>query len=392
MPPKLTFPSISRDNKLSEMIGLISLRSILASSLLIIILYAFFSGIMMQFYASIVFGFYALTQKMWVSVILLGVFQTIILIPLRIIRVRRSQNIKEFQDKTIDLEKSFLQRKKLKQQFNFGNSTFLFYLVDFMIQLTTFLSMGRLFLQDFYSKPLNPDWLYSFIPYPEYPIQHRMFEIPYVVVSKTHNFGLTGVLVLLLLFSVAMIGVELFRRWKKVKNQTKRRLLSQLPVQYVITYAILIITASWVLAYHFPIGFDLRIFSGDVAEPNPRLNTVTAVVTFLTLLWFGYKRIERVSDLARQAGVDEDHIDRTERRLFADSVKSSGLVGLGAYFITNHIPSAFELSIFTLEVISIASPLTLDKLVLRLGKKPTLADESSATQQIEAVTDTASTN
>lgn len=392
MPPKLTFPSISRDNKLSEMIGLISLRSILASSLLIIILYAFFSGIMMQFYASIVFGFYALTQKMWVSVILLGVFQTIILIPLRIIRVRRSQNIKEFQDKTIDLEKSFLQRKKLKQQFSFGNSTFLFYLVDFMIQLTTFLSMGRLFLQDFYSKPLNPDWLYSFIPYPEYPIQHRMFEIPYVVVSKTHNFGLTGVLVLLLLFSVAMIGVELFRRWKKVKNQTKRRLLSQLPVQYVITYAILIITASWVLAYHFPIGFDLRIFSGDVAEPNPRLNTVTAVVTFLTLLWFGYKRIERVSDLARQAGVDEDHIDRTERRLFADSVKSSGLVGLGAYFITNHIPSAFELSIFTLEVISIASPLTLDKLVLRLGKKPTLADESSATQQIEAVTDTASTN
>lgn len=392
MPPKLTFPSISRDNKLSEMIGLISLRSILASSLLIIILYAFFSGIMTQFYASIVFGFYALTQKMWVSVILLGVFQTIILIPLRIIRVRRSQNIKEFQDKTIDLEKSFLQRKKLKQQFNFGNSTFLFYLVDFMIQLTTFLSMGRLFLQDFYSKPLNPDWLYSFIPYPEYPIQHRMFEIPYVVVSKTHNFGLTGVLVLLLLFSVAMIGVELFRRWKKVKNQTKRRLLSQLPVQYVITYAILIITASWVLAYHFPIGFDLRIFSGDVAEPNPRLNTVTAVVTFLTLLWFGYKRIERVSDLARQAGVDEDHIDRTERRLFADSVKSSGLVGLGAYFITNHIPSAFELSIFTLEVISIASPLTLDKLVLRLGKKPTLADESSATQQIEAVTDTASTN
>lgn len=387
MPPKLTFPSISRDNKLSEMIGLISLRSILASSLLIIILYAFFSGIMMQFYASIVFGFYALTQKMWVSVILLGVFQTLILIPLRIIRVRRSQNIKEFQDKTIDLEKSFLQRKKLKQQFNFGNSTFLFYLVDFMIQLTTFLSMGRLFLQDFYASPLNPTWLYSFVPYPDYPIQDRMFQIPYVVVSKTHNFGLTGVLVLLLLFSVVMISVELFRRWKKTKNQTKRRLLSQLPVQYVITYAVIIIAASWVLAYHFPTGFDLRIFTGDVAVPNPRLNTVTAVVTFLTLLWFGYKRIERVSDLARQEGVDEDHIDRTERRLFADSVKSSALVGLGAYFITNHIPSAFELSIFTLEIISIASPLTLDKLVLRLGKKSPPADESSAPPQIEVTPD-----
>ena len=381
MPPKLRFPAISRDNKLSEMIGLISLRSIVASTLLLLILYVFFSGLMTQFYASIVFGFYAVTNKMWVSVILLGVFQTILLIPLRIIRVRRGQNIQEFQDETKELEHSILQQKKLKQQFNFGNSTFLFYLVDFMIQLTSFLSIGRLFLKDFYSIPLNPNWLYSFVPYPEYPIQDRIFQLPYFVVSKTHDFGILGVLVLLALFSAVMIGIELFRRWKKSSDQSNHTPLSQLPARYVVTYGLMILVVSWVLAHHFPTGFEFKIFTGDVAVPNIKLNTVTAIVTFLTLLWFGYKRIGRVSDLARQAGVSSGVIERTERRLFSDSVKTSSFVGLGAYFITNHIPSAFELSVFTLEVISLASPLTLDKLVLRLGKKPVQAEEAIVVDQ-----------
>ena len=386
MPPKLKFPSISRDNKLSEMIGLISLRSIVASTLLLLILYAFFSGLMTQFYASIVFGFYAVTNKMWVSVILLGVFQTILLIPLRIIRVRRGQNIQEFQDETSELEHSILQQKKLKQQFNFGNSTFLFYLVDFMIQLTSFLSIGRLFLKDFYSVPLNPRWLYSFIPYPEYPIQDRIFQLPYFVVSKTHDFGFMGVVILLILFSVVMIGIELFRRWKKSNVQSNHTPLSQLPARYVVTYGLIIVIVSWVLAHHFPIGLEYKIFTGDVAVPNTKLNTVTAIVTFVTLLWFGYKRIGRVSELARQEGVSNGIIERTERRIFSDSVKTSTFVGLGAYFITNHIPSAFELSVFTLEVISLASPLTLDKLVLRLGKKTVHAEEANIEEKPTTLT------
>lgn len=367
MTPRFTFPTIARENKLSDMLGLISMRSLASGFILILIVYAFFSGIMTQFYASAVFGFYSLTHSMWISVVMLGVFQTVILIPLRILRVRRSQNIEEFQEETEGLPHSFLQQKKLKQQFDFGNSTFLFYLVDFMIQLTTFLSIGRLFLKDFYATPLNPDWLYSFIPYPDYPILDRMFQIPYPVVTKTHNFGFSGMLVLLVLFAAVMIGLEMFRRWKKKKRAAAYR--SELPARYFVTYAVFIFIASWFLATHFPVGFGLRIFSGDVALPNPQLNTVTAVVTFLTLLWFGYQRIRRDSGMAREAGIPEHKIEATEKRLFADSVKTATLVGLGAYFITNHIPSAFELSVFTLEVISLSSPFTLDKLVVRANKK-----------------------
>lgn len=356
------------------MLGLISMRSLASGFILLLIVYAFFSGIMTQFYASAVFGFYALTKSMWISVVLLGVFQTIILIPLRILRVRRSQNIKEFQEETEEISHSFLQQKQLKQQFNFGNATFLFYLVDFMIQLTTFLSIGRLFLKDFYSTPLNPDWLYSFIPYPEYPILDRMFQIPYPIVTKTHNFGFSGMLVLLVLFAAVMTGLEMFRRWKKKKRATSSKI--ELPARYFVTYAVFIVIASWFLATHFPAGFSLGIFSGDVATPNPRLNTVTAIVTFLTLLWFGYQRIRRVSDMAREEGIPEHKIEATEKRLFADSVKTASLVGLGAYFITNHIPSAFELSVFTLEIISLSSPFTLDKLVLKANKKQQKPEEN----------------
>lgn len=383
MPPKFSLPSIARESKFSEMFGLISLRSAVAGLMILAIVYAFFSGMMTHFYASAVFGFYAITQSMWISVMLLGVFQTIILIPLRIVRVRLSQNIQDFQEETEDLQQSVLQQKKLKQQFNFGNATFLFYLIDFMIQLTTFLSIGRLFLKDFYAAPLNPDWLYSFVPYPEYPIADRMFQLPYPVVTQTNNFGFTGVLVLLLLFSGTMIGVELYRRWRKLKRRTNQTPLSQMPARYFVTYAIIIIVASWFLATHFPVGFAIRIFSGDVATPNQTLNTVTAVVTFLTLLWFGYKRIQRVSNLARDEGISERKIESTERKLFSDSIKSSTFVGLGAYFITNHIPSAFELSVFTLEMISLSSPLTLDKLVLRLGKKKESKPETEQKEPAE---------
>lgn len=55
---------------------------------------------------------------------------------------------------------------------------------------------------------------------------------------------------------------------------------------------------------------------------------------------------------------------QTEKDLFSDTIKVAAFVGLGAFFVTNQIPSAFELSIFTLEIISLTSPLTLDRIIL----------------------------
>jgi len=62
--------------------------------------------------------------------------------------------------------------------------------------------------------------------------------------------------------------------------------------------------------------------------------------------------------------------DKTEAEMFKNSLFNSALIGLAAFYITNQIPSAFELSIFTLEIISLISPLTLDKLILNSKIKP----------------------
>ena len=118
-------------------------------------------------------------------------------------------------------------------------------------------------------------------------------------------------------------------------------------------------------------GIKTGIFTGDVSKPNKTLNTVTAIMTFLTLMWFGIQNIIRKGKLAKEKNIDEKTIDQTQRKMFSQSVFDSTLVGLGAFFITNHIPSAFELSIFTLEVISLISPFTLDKAILKLKNKNT---------------------
>ena len=66
--------------------------------------------------------------------------------------------------------------------------------------------------------------------------------------------------------------------------------------------------------------------------------------------------------------MSEEVIKRTEKDLFKESLQVASFVGLGAFFITNQIPSAFELSIFTLEMISLFSPLTLDRIILSSNK------------------------
>ena len=108
---------------------------------------------------------------------------------------------------------------------------------------------------------------------------------------------------------------------------------------------------------------EVNFFSGNISIPNRKFNTITAIVTFATLLWFGIAKINRKGKLAKARKVDSEIIFHTQKDMFKESLKTASLVGLGAYFITRQIPSAFELSIFTFELIALLSPFTLDKLI-----------------------------
>ncbi len=370
--------TVIKESRLSSISGFLPLTSVLTILVMIWLVYAFLSGGMYTFYASALFLFYALTKKMWVSVILLGVFQTILLIPLRIIRVMRSDNIDEFQKDINKLPDEALQKQQIKNQFRLGNRPFLFYVTDFLIQLTTFLTIGRLFLTDFYSRQIPTDKLFSFVPYPDYPIRDTFFKIPHPAVTKTVDLGWQTLLIFwlaLIIFQIIILVAQHFIKRAKNKPQEKNQTQTS---KYTLGYLLLFFALSWIIAKNFPIGWKLAIFSGDVAVPNRTLNTVTALATFGTLLWFGSQKIIRKSKVARKKGIDEQTIDHTQKKMFSETMFDSALVGLGAYFITNRIPSAFELSIFTLEIISLLSPFTLDKVILKVTHKSNVAESKDA--------------
>jgi len=171
--------SITRDPRISARVALPTLSTIISTLIIAFLIYAFVSGLSFQFYASFLFLFYGITKTMWVSVMLLGLFQTLLMIPFRIIRVVKTNNIKEFQRTVERLEDEEKQGFTLKTRFREGNVTFLFYAVDFVMQLVSYVSIGRLFLTDFYSRALNPAVLYDWVPYPAYPIRDIFFKIPY---------------------------------------------------------------------------------------------------------------------------------------------------------------------------------------------------------------------
>lgn len=366
-------PHLTKPSRLSYSGNLPSLSTIISYAFIIFLIYAFFSGITLRFYASVVFFFYSFINKMWISVICLGIFQTLILIPFRIIKLYKANHIKDFVDNFEDISDAKNQQFMFKQHVRKGTRTILFYSVDFWVQLISYTSIGRLFLTDFYNKPLDSNMLYSFVAYPEYPIQDRFFKIPYPYFTSTIDLGMKWVYIAWLAIFVILLFFRALKyvSAKYLKENGSPQIDSIKSAYKTISgQFILFCLLAWIIIRHFPINWHLGIFTGDVALQNTRFNTITAIVTFATLFWFGINNIAAKSKIAKSANIPQDVIDKTEKEMFKTSLFNSILIGLGAFFITNQIPSAFELSIFTLEIISLISPLTLDKLILRAKIKP----------------------
>lgn len=352
------------------------LNTILTFIVLVFLTWAFFSKETMRFYASFLFLFYSLTKSMWLSVILLGVFQTFLMMPFRIINLIKSANIKEFEAKITQkqstYEKSFLIKKSAKK----GQRIFLYYLIDFFVKLTSYFSMGRLFLTDFYTKPLDPTIIYDFVPYPNYPILDTFFKIPYPQILSTTNLGMGAVFIgWAFLLALAFIIILIKRTYINKKTGSKQLFLPNQVKSFISWLASSILLFGLImliLFQNFPTQLEIAIFSGDVSIPNRTLNAITALGAFLTLMWLDLSTISKKGQLAKDANVPDEIIYQTQKMMFSESFRSAALVGLGAFFITNYIPSAFELSIFTLEIISLLAPFTLDKIILR-NKEKTLS-------------------
>jgi len=93
------------------------------------------------------------------------------------------------------------------------------------------------------------------------------------------------------------------------------------------------------------------------------MNFITAVATFITTVHAGYIRHTRDARLAANANIPPDIIQKVYRDKMRISFNNALILGMGAFFITNQIPCAFELSVATFEVLYIISPYTFDRLL-----------------------------
>jgi len=357
----------------------------ISTVIILLLIYAFFSKLTIKFYGSALFFFYHYIQHMWLSVIALGIFQTFLMMPLRIINLALSTNVKEFESKVEELESKEEQQFLIKQTVSGGNPIMLWYLINFFLQIISYLSIGRMFLIDFYNFKLDPNLLFSFVPYPDYPIKDPIFKIPYPAITQTKDFGLIwvfiawGLILIYKLFHSKFIAY--YRRLPEDKkfstsDNTIFRYLKRF-FRYSGGFITLFFVLSWILIRHFPTNWTLRIFTGDVGVPNYRLNFITAVGASIIILWLNLPKISKKAQLARAMGISEDVVFKTQQELFKSTLRNAIIIGLGAYYITRFIPSAFELSIFTLEIISFLSPLTIDRLVFSQFKIPAPAEEKS---------------
>lgn len=364
-------------------ISLPPLKLILTVIILLLLVAALFTGATYKFYASILFLFYSLIKRMWVSVICLGIFQTILMIPFRIINLRQTMQIKEFEQKIEKIETKKGQRSLFKKTVHKGNVNLLWYLINFMAQTVSYFSLGRLFLTDFYSQALNSKLLYSFVPYPEYPILDTFFKIPYLVFTKTIDLGMDKVWlfwIIALIYKILIVRfINYYRRkteqfkYHAQEEQFPFGLIKKI-IKHTNGSVIFFMFLGWLIIRNFPQNWELRIFSGDVSRPNSTFNMITAIMTFLIIIWLDLPKISQKIKALKLKNFGQKTMSKIRIKLFKNSFQKAAFLGLGAYFITNLIPCAFELSIFTLEIISIFSPLTLDKLIFKMQKRTSGSD------------------
>lgn len=348
---------------------------------LIAVFYWFFRGGSFRLYASAFFGLYYLTGQIWVSVLLIGILQNIVFLPLRFIGLKLSTSIKAFENELDTKKNTDEQYILFQQRVKKGDFGITFYIFNFIVNAIAFFSAGRIFLIDFYTQKLNPDYLYSFIPYPKYPLQGTDFHFPFFKINETIAVDWKYIIFFWLGISLFFAAVRLLWRFVKfflAKNKSFLRV--RIGYNRLLIAAggigLTLIVVSTLFLRNVPTSFSSWWLVADLTRQNSTMNLITAIGTFLTTVIAGYKAVSISSKNLTLAGVDDDTVTKIATTQMRQSYKNGLILGAGAYLVTSQIPSAFELSVATFEVLYILSPLTFDRFLVSAHQATTPASTS----------------
>jgi hypothetical protein len=341
---------------------------------LVLIFIWFFRGGSFRLYASIFFSLYNLTGQIWISVLLIGIFQNVAFLPLRFIGQFAWPTINDFeealQEKNKEDSQYFVFRKKITE----GSLPFVFYIFNFVINAIAFFSAGRIFLIDFYTTKLNPAYLYHFVKYPQYPLLGTDFHFPFFKITQTYSFDWWTIakiwIGITLFFAVTRL---LWQPFKWIFGKNIKLLSARIKVNHLLLkiggFGVPLILISMYVFRHIPTAFQGFWLIADLTHQNTIMNTITAIGTFLTFVHAGYTNNSKAADNALKNNIPPDIVNKVFKEKMRTSIKNAVILGLGAFFITNQIPSAFELSVAMFELLYILSPYTFDRLLKINTKK-----------------------
>jgi len=341
----------------------------------------FFRGGSFRLYASIFFLIYSVTHQIWISVVLMGILQNVLFLPLRIIGSHFYKSLKVFED---ELEKEddsqnqyFLvsNRNQVASKLEEGSLPIVFYIFNFFVNAIAFFSAGRIFLIDFYSDPLKlqkMNLLYKFVPYPSYPLQGVNLNVPLFKITQTT--AVSWNIILWIIAATIILPTALRLIWRLIRFIFKK---NQNILHARIQYNRLLLKFSGFAGFgaiilifilrHFPTAFENFVFVANLTRQNTPMNFTTAVGTFIVTLHAGYKGNSDIAKEALATGIPKKIVDKVFHDKMTQTFKNAIILGLGAFFITNNIPSAFELSVTTFEIMYMIYPYTFGLALKKMG-------------------------
>lgn len=365
---------LSSIGKIDNRVRLLPWSTTLILLLLIVVLVWFIRGGSIRFYASLFFAIYDVTSLAWLSIILVGLAQTLFFLPFRFISARLHPDLKEFEnelDKTKSESQYILFQEKIKQ----GKSSILFYMFNFILLAIAFFSVGRVFFLDFYNYKIDPKYLYNFIPYPKYPIQGTIFNFPFIKITQTIALNWKTIFTFWLIILIVLVILRLL--WKILRrflNKNKSILGFRIGYNKLLLlisgFAGTLFIFSLIFLRHIPSAFEIIHLSANLAKQNTGFNIITATGTFLAAIISGYKHNREAAQEAKSNGIPDIIIGKVFKSNMGISIRNGIFLALFALWITRLMPCSHDLSVITFEVLFFTSPITFDLLVKKAHKKP----------------------
>jgi hypothetical protein len=138
-----------------------------------------------------------------------------------------------------------------------------------------------------------------------------------------------------------------------------------------------------ILLRHIPTAFEGFVFIANLSVQNTPMNFVTAIGTFLVAIHAGFENNSEAAKKAEKSNIPPEIIKKVFREKMRQSLKNAVVLGLGAFFITNQIPSAFELSITVFEIMYLIYPYTFGLLIKKTD--PPVTVETPAVIPLEKI-------